>query len=195
MTNATLTMLDLAELQQLALNASAGGDSASALAYLKEAVSRPDASGIAHYLLGAEYAQIKMYDRAIGEMEAAIALDPALSTARLQLGMLWLGANDAARAADVLQALEELAEADPLRQFGTGLRHLIREELADALHCLTAGVRLNTGNPALNRDMQSIMQQIEQLQSGTAAAPTEAPLAAAEDSPHILLSAYTGQRH
>lgn len=195
MTNATLAMLDLAELQQLALNASAGGDSASAIAYLKEAVSRPDASGILHYLLGAEYAQIKMYERAIDEMEAAIALDPALSTARLQLGMLWLGANNAARGAEVLHALEELAGTDPLHQFGAGLRHLVKEELVDALRCLTAGVQLNTANPALNRDMQSIMQQIELMQGGATATPVETPAAPVEDSQHILLSAYTGQRH
>lgn len=196
MTNATLAMLDQAELQQLAINASAGGDSASAIAFLKEAVARVDATGIAHYLLGAEYAQIKMYERAMGEMEAAIALDPALSTARLQLGLLWLGANQPQRAAEVLQALDELAEGDPLRQFGAGLRHLVKEELADALRCLAAGVQLNTANPALNHDMHSIMHQIELAQGGAAAAaPADAPEAPAEDSPHILLSAYTGQRH
>ncbi|MES2347551.1 MAG: hypothetical protein V4641_08265, partial [Pseudomonadota bacterium] len=83
MTPNTLALLDQAELQQLALNASAANDSASAIAYWKEAVSRADATAQARYLLGAEYAQIKMYDRAIGEMEAAVALDPALSIARL----------------------------------------------------------------------------------------------------------------
>lgn len=192
MTNGTLAMLDTAELQQLALNASAGGDSASAIAYLKTAVGRPEATGVMHYLLGAEYAQIKMYDRAIEEMEAAVALDPALSTARLQLGLLWLGANNAGRAAEVLAPLAELAADDPLHQFGAGLRHLIKEELADAARCLAAGVQLNSANPALNHDMQSIMAQIEQLQGGAAAGAQAAP---AEDSPHILLSAYTGQRH
>jgi tetratricopeptide (TPR) repeat protein len=187
-------MLDQAELLQLALNASGAGDSASAIAYLKEAVSRGDASATAHYLLGAEYAQIKMYERAIGEMEAAIALDPNLSIARLQLGMLWLGANNSERAADVLRALEDLSATDPLHQFGAGLQHLIGEQLADALRCLTDGVALNTSNPALNGDMQSIVRQIELAMAGGAA-----PAAAAapeDDSQHVLLSAYTsGPRH
>ena len=204
MTPNTLALLDQAELQQLALNASAANDSASAIAYWKEAVSRADATAQSHYLLGAEYAQIKMYDRAIGEMEAAIALDPALSIARLQLGMLWLGANDAARAADVLRTLDELGSGDPLRQFGAGLRHLIREELPEALRCLGEGVTLNTANPPLNHDMQSVMRQIELVQAGAAtttgataaAAPASAPAeAGADDSQHILLSAYTGLRH
>lgn len=197
MSNGTFAMLDQAELQQLALNASAHNDSASAIAYLKEAVSRADATAAAHYLLGAEYAQIKMYERAIGEMEAGIALDPGLSVARLQLGMLWLGANQPTRAAEVLLPLDELGAADPLNRFGAGLRHLVADDLAAALRCLGEGVALNTANPALNNDMQSIMRQIELTRDGGAApaADPAADPAPDEDSQHILLSAYTGQRH
>lgn len=195
MSNGTFAMLDQAELQQLALNASANNDSASAIAYMKEAVSRADATANAHYLLGAEYAQIKMYERAIGEMEAAIALAPALSVARLQLGMLWLGQNQPARASEVLLPLDELGDADPLSQFGAGLRHLVADDLAAALRCLAEGVALNTVNPALNNDMRSIMRQIESTQAGGDAAAPAPEAAPAEDSQHIMLSAYTGQRH
>ena len=200
MSNGTLAMLDQAELQQLALNASATNDSASALGYLKEAVSRADATATAHYLLGAEYAQIKMYERAIGEMEAGIALDPGLSVARLQLGMLWLGADQPLRASEVLLPLEELGNGDPLSRFGAGLRHLVAEDLNAALRCLGEGVELNSVNPALNNDMRSIMRHIESTLAGgvvpgapAAVEPDAAP--AADDSQHILLSAYTGQRH
>ena len=195
MSNGTFAMLDQAELQQLALNASANNDSASAIAYMKEAVSRADATATAHYLLGAEYAQIKMYERAIGEMEAAVALDPTLSVARLQLGMLWLGANQPARAAEVLLPLEELGGSDPLNRFGAGLRHLVADDLAAAARCLAEGVALNTVNPALNNDMQSILRQIESTQAAGAVAAPPADAAAADDSQHIMLSAYTGQRH
>lgn len=200
MSNGTLAMLDQAELQQLALNASATNDSASALGYLKEAVSRADATATAHYLLGAEYAQIKMYERAIGEMEAAIALDPTLSVARLQLGMLWLGADQPGRASEVLAPLDELARDNPLSRFGAGLRYLVAEDLTAALRSLAEGVDLNASNPALNNDMRSIMRHIElTLAGGAGAAPALAPHAdaavAADDSQHILLSAYTGQRH
>ena len=185
MTNAnTLALLDQAELMQLALNASTGDDSGAAIAYLKETVGRADATAFAHYLLGAEYAQIGLYERAIGQMEAAIAQDPALSVARLQLGMLWLGANQAARALDVLAVLQELGEQDPLRHFGAGLIALTQEDKGAALQALAQGVALNTVNPALNGDMQRIMRQLEE-----GAAPA-AP-AAADDSQHVLLSAYS----
>lgn len=192
MNHNTLAMLDQAELQQLALNASAVNDSASAIAYWKEAVARPDASAQAHYLLGAEYAQIKLYERAIDAMEAAIALDPSLSVARLQLGMLLLGANQAARADEVLAVLVQLDAGNPLHHFGAGLRHLIGERLAPAVESLSQGVALNQVNPPLNHDMQAILRQIEQRQAdGTAAA---AP-AVEDDRQHLLLSAYTGMRH
>lgn len=197
MTIGTLAMLDQEELLQLGLKASAENDSGSAIAYLKEAVSRADGNAVAHYILGAEYAQIKMYQRAIGEMEAAIALDPALSIARLQLGLLWLGADDTARAAEVLGPLAELGAQNALHQFGAGLQHLIDENLPEALRCLAEGVALNTANPALNLDMQGIMRAIEQRQSGAAASP--APLAAAPGDAgqerHVLLSAYTGNEN
>ncbi len=196
MNHNTLAMLDQAELQQLALNASAANESASAIAYWKEAVSRADASAQAHYLLGAEYAQIQMYERAIDEMEAAVALDPSLSVARLQLAMLLLGANQAARADEVLTVLEQLDNGNPLHHFGAGLRHLIAERMAEALHSLGQGVALNHVNPPLNHDMQRIMQQIELGQAGgTAATAPDAPAPAEEEGQHLLLSAYTGMRH
>jgi len=200
MTHPTLSMLDQAELFQLARNASAADDSASAIAYLKEAVSRADATAPAHYLLGAEYAQIGMYERAADEMESALALDPALSIARVQLGLLWLGQNAPDRADAVLAPLDELAAGDALRHIGAGLRHLIKDEFDDATARLEQGMALNTTNAPLNGDMRRIVDEIARVRAGGApanpspAAPgaaAQAP-AAAEDAPHILLSAYTG---
>lgn len=188
MSNAPFALLDQAELQQLALNASTSNDSASAIALLKEAVSRPDATAIAHYLLGAEYAQITMYDRAIGEMEAAIALDPGLAMARLQLGMLLLGADLAQRATEILSPLTDLAENNFIRKFGTGLQHLGAGDLSLALTCLVEGIALNETNPALNNDMRNIVGEIESRQS--AATPQ-----ASEENQHVMLAAYTGLQH
>ncbi len=196
MTHPTLSMLDQDELLQLAKNASGSDDSATAIAYLKEAVSRADATGAAHYLLGAEYAQIGMYERAVNEMESALALDPALATARLQLGLLWIGGGAVERAESVLAPLAELAADDPLRQFGAGLALLIKNQLDDAAARLEQGIALNPGNAALNQDMRKIIDEIARVCSAEAAAPAaaKAPSAApaAEDTQHILLSAYTG---
>ncbi len=191
MSPTTLSLLDQTELLQLSREASGAGDDGMALAYLKEAVSRPDATGVAHYLLGAEYAQIKLYDRAVGEMEAALALDPALSIARLQLGLLWLSSGVADRASDVFGPLAELPENDPLRHFGAGLCALIKDAFDEASARLQSGIALNTVNAPLNGDMQRIVDEIARLR---AAAPLEAAedSVTADDSHHVMLSAYTG---
>lgn len=193
-THPTLSMLDQAELLQLAMNASTAVDSGSAIAYLKEAVARADATGAAHYLLGAEYAQIGMYERAVSEMESALALDPALATARLQLGLLWIGAGAVERAAMVLAPLAELAPDDALRHFGAGLCLLIDNQLDQAVVRIEQGMAHNTSNAPLDQDMRKILNGIAKVRAGAGApAPAAAPAAAADaDTQHVLLSAYTG---
>ena len=190
---ATLAMLDQGELFQLALNASNAGQSATALAYLKEAVGRDDAPAKAHYLLGAEYAQIGMYERAVDLMTSALALDPGLSVTRVQLGLLWLTAADVERAASVLAPLSALPESDPLFHFGAGLCHLINNRGAEAQLRLEQGIALNTANLPLNSDMRHILDEIGRLGSGTPVTCAPAPGAQAnEEGQHVLLSAYTG---
>lgn len=201
MTPTALTLLDQAELLQLATNASAIDDDATAIAYLKEAVSRPDANGIAHYLLGAHYAQIKMYDRAVGAMEDALALDPSLSIARFQLGLLWLTSGVADKAMTVLEPLAELPITDCLRHFGSGLCHLMHDRLDEAEQDLRAGIALNDSNAALNGDMQRVLDEVARLRAEATTAPTErepqaaeeaAPKAEQESGHHVLLSIYGG---
>lgn len=196
MTSSTLSLLDQTELIQLSTEASTTGEAGAAIAYLKEAVSRPDATGAAHYLLGAEYAQIKLYDRAVSEMEAGLALDPTLSIARLQLGLLWLTSGVADRALQVFAPLSELSENDPLRYFGEGLCALIGDKFDDTVRLLQAGMALNETNAPLNGDMQKIIDEITLLRTNAgqdvAVLPVEDPAVGAEDTHHVLLSAYTG---
>lgn len=188
MSHPTISMLDQEELFQLACNASAADDSASAIGYLKEAVSRVDATARAHYLLGAEYAQVRLYQRAVEEMQSALALDPALSIARLQLGLLWLGNGDPERATTVLEPLAGLPEGDALRQFGAGLCFLIRDQIDDAVALIEQGIALNHDNPPLNVDMRQILDELARVRDGEA----RAAVTPDEDAHHVLLSAYTG---
>jgi len=176
-------MLDQAELFQLAMTASAAGDGATTLACLKTAVGRVDATPAAHYLLGAEYAQLKLYDRAIDAMEAALALDPALWTARIQLALLYLADERAERAADTLQPLADQQQEAALQRFGDGLLRLIAGDLDSARAALAEGIARNDANPALNGDMARIVDEIgSRLEE-----------AAAGDA-HLMLSAYAGNR-
>ena len=192
MTAASISLLDQAELIQLALNSSKNSDSGAALSYLKEAVSRTDATATAHFLLGAEYAQIQMYDRAVSEMESAVALDPSLFIARFQLGLLLLSSGDAKRALDILEPLNELGGANPLRHFGLGLIHLMRDEFSDALRCLTLGIELNLENQPLNNDMQKIIAEINKLPANSVKNAEAVSSLDESSTQHIFISAYTG---
>lgn len=196
--NPALSLLDQAELMQFALAAGASGDGATAMGYLKEAATRSDATAPVHYLLGAEYAQCGMYDRAIESMEAALALDPGLDTARIQLALLLLGANAPGNARLVLEPLASLPAAQALGEFGRGLIALIDDQLPAATAHLSAGIGLNTVNPALNADMQRIIEAIAKLPAATEPAPESVPeeetqQPASEDLRHLFLSAYTGK--
>jgi tetratricopeptide (TPR) repeat protein len=197
MTNANLAALNQDELFQTALDAGAGGDGDLAIACLKEAAGRPDATAMAHYLLGAEHAQVGQYDQAIAAMEAALALDPGLHVARLQLGMLYLGGQDAERGVEVLGGLERLGDFHPLRHFASGLSLLTRGEAAAALAALEQGISLNFAYPALSADMRRVVREIVGQGMAEAAQlppePTAVPVAD-ESSQHVLLSAYTSNR-
>lgn len=220
MTTTPLSMLDQAELLQLAITSGQRNDAASALSYLKEAVSRDDAGPNAYLLLGAEYAEIGLYDRAISAMEMALQIDPAMALARLQLGLLVLSSGDAVKAETILQPLATNmatgtlpgaaagADADAgtadaaghaandgeaLVLFARGLIHLIHDEFDAALENLTQGMSGNAGNLALNRNMQKIIDGINQL-------PEEVRKQAAANKDesqmrHVLLSAYTDTVH
>jgi tetratricopeptide (TPR) repeat protein len=191
MNDSAYSSLDQTELVHLAMAAAEADDSAASMAYLKEAVSRIDATGVAHYLLGAEFAQAKLYDRAIDEMEAALALDPALSVVRVQLALLWMGAGGADKARSALLPLLELDSDNYLRLFGEGLLGLADDRLADCARLLREGQARNAVNPPLNGDMQRIIDAIEQTLS---APPQDGADAEADEAGarHVLLSAYTG---
>lgn len=185
----SLAMLDQTELLQLALTSGQRNDASSAIVYLKEAVSRPDASANAHFLLGAEYAEIGLYDRAQACMKTALQLDPNSSITRFQLGLLLVSCGNGVEAEETLRHIH--AASDILTPFAKGLIHLIHNEFDAALTALQQGIALNGNNPGLIKNMQALANAIEQL-------PPEVRAQGQADESHgqhILLSAYTGTIH
>ncbi|NEX61012.1 tetratricopeptide repeat protein [Noviherbaspirillum galbum] len=169
----SLASLDQPELMRLALHAAAIDDHAAALSLLKEAVSRPDATGPVRFLLGSIYAQLNLFDEAIAEMQAALALDPAMGVARFQLGLLLLTSGQCPRALDVLTPLADYGPSHYLTHFGAGLRLLVQNELEDAVRSLAKGISLNKDIAAMNDDMRKIIERIgvsRDLASGADAA-------------------------
>lgn len=163
-----LSHLDSAELLHLALEAAGRDDHGAAISYLKQATDLPAGKTAVSndfaqlvYLLGAEYAQIGMMDRAQENMARAIDLNPDLHTARLQLGLLLLTQAQPRQAVEVLAPLQQLGDAAPFAHFAKGLEHLTRDEVADCRADIERGMQLNSAhprpNPALNDDMRKLL--------------------------------------
>src|SRR5712692_6863521 len=78
--------LDVDELLHLAIHASQQNRHEDTMNYLKQALEVAPENGKVHYLLGAEHAEIGLYDRAVADMEKAVKFDPSLITAHIKLG-------------------------------------------------------------------------------------------------------------
>lgn len=204
----TLQSLSQGELLALALEASRRQDAGHALAYLKEASARADASPQALFMLGSEYAQLGMMDEAKASMARAVQVGPDFAIARFQLGMLHItsGEVDAAKAA--WAPLTLLAADHPqayLAAFHRGMLHLVADEFDAAIASLQSGLTQNQENEALNGDMRRVIDAIEHLpgRSPTApaaaapqpeAAPSAVPTPAADadvEPSHLFINAYT----
>jgi Flp pilus assembly protein TadD len=183
--------LDNDELLHLAIEATQTGRHGEAIQYLKEAMARSDGNAKTLFLLGAEHAQIGLFDRAVEDMTGALKLDPDLVPARFQLGLLHLVRGKPAEAVAVWKGLDSLPDTDPYLHFKRGLESLAQDDFARCKESLSKGLALNLSNAPLNRDMQRILDEVAARQ----APPPDGPPAAGEQSPHVLLSAYTRKPH
>src|SRR5687767_14859614 len=120
------------------------------IAELRQAAFDHPRNGEIRYLLGVELAQQRRYDEAVLELSAAVALNPLLHTARLQLGLLHLTMAQTHHASAVLAPLENLEDDAALKHFKRGLDALVTDDLSAALASLERGMQLNTENAPLN---------------------------------------------
>jgi len=189
MTAPAHSKLDDEELLHLAIEASRSGRHGDAIEYLKEAAAKPESNAKVHFLLGAEHAQIGLFDRAAEGMGAALKLDPGLVPARFQLGLLYLVRGKPGEAASVWKPLDSLPDSDPYLHFKRGLESLARDDFAACKESLTRGLALNRSNVPLNRDMQRILDEVAARETASAGDLSGDP------SEHVLLSAYTRKPH
>jgi len=194
-----LDLLTQSELLALAVEATRRGDSAHSMAYLKSAAERGDASAEALFLLGSEYAQVGLIGDARGCLERAVGLAPDYAIARFQLGLLYLTSGQPEPALETWAPLDRLEASHPqaayLGAFHRGLRHLVKDEFPSAAQHLAQGIELNQDNPALNANMQRMLDEVRGLIARTPAiAEGSAADADADEEPasHLLINAYTG---
>jgi tetratricopeptide (TPR) repeat protein len=187
--------LDADELLHLALEASRQDRHEEAITYLKRALALAPEDARLHYLLGAEHAQIGLYDRAVEEMQQAVKINPALETAHFQLGLLHITSGRVEAAQEAWKPLDKLGAEHPLFLFKTGLLHLAKDEFRECEQHLRRGMAANKLNAALNNDMARVLKEIE----GRTPSPSGTnPSGGATPKPgtpkHVLLSAYRRNR-
>lgn len=154
------------ELLHLAVEATRRGEHGSSISYLKEGVSRfPDDAKLA-YVLGAEFAQIGIYDKAEYEMQRAIIIDPELYTASFQLGLLQMTLGKVEEAKLSWKNIDNLPKEHSLWLFKTGLEHLSSDQYLEARRLLEQGVESNDFSPELNRDMDVILSSMPSNENG-----------------------------
>lgn len=119
-----------------------------------------------HFLRGSILASIGRPIEALPALRQAVELAPDFTIARFQLGFFQLTSGEAANALSTWGPLAMLPEQNYLRMFVAGLTHLIRDEFAEAIAQLRAGIQANDENPPLNRDMQLIVDQTSAIASG-----------------------------
>jgi tetratricopeptide (TPR) repeat protein len=180
-------------LLQEARNASQRGAVDEALRLYGASIAVRHFNPVAHYLLGAEYAELGRTGDAIVHMTKAVEQAPELGAARLQLGLLWLLAGSPQAATAQLGPLRELPADDALRRFGEAIVLLAQSDLDGASRRLRDGLALKCDNAALVDDMARLLQRLQQ--TGAALPPaisgrTAAPVAPSHD---MAISAYTGR--
>jgi tetratricopeptide (TPR) repeat protein len=180
--SASSTTLTVSDLIGLAIGAAARNENEQAIELCKRALEVSPRASQAHYLLGAQYAQIGMFERAMDEIRTALEIQPELHEARFQLGLLLLTEARVPEAIDAWHDLEELPETYSLRQFQQGLRQMAEDRFVEAISSLEAGMAMNRTNAALNADMARV---IEEMRRAGEDPPLPGPAA-----PHILLTAY-----
>jgi len=137
------------------------------LQQIKSAVARDPGNAELRYLLGAELAQQRDYDGAVVEMRTALAIEPKLHFARLQLGLLYLTMARPNESIEIWAPLEQLDDDAALKYFKRGLEALIRDDFAACIDQLQHGIRLNTQNAPLNRDMSMVIERVLETTSGS----------------------------
>lgn len=155
--------LDADELLHLAIADSRKGAHDEAIKRLKYLVSLAPERADAIFMLAAEHAELGMFDRAADGMRQALAIDPKLHTARMQLGLLYFRTGDLVSARDAWSALQlDLPEDSALRLFPQALLALADNQTDTAIALLERALG-DRSNPALAGDIERMLERLHDV--------------------------------
>lgn len=145
-----------------------------------------------HFLRGSVLAGIGRPIEALSSLKHAVALAPDFAIARFQLGFFQLTSGEAVDALATWGPIALLPDGHYLRFFVGGLTHLIRDEFDETVLRLREGIAANDENPALDHDMQLIIDQVTQIGRAAPAGPNGDNATASATS--FLLDQFAGRR-
>ncbi|BBM00365.1 hypothetical protein [Microbulbifer sp. GL-2] len=150
--------LDAEELFHCALEASNLKYHERAIELLKRSISLEDHPA-KRLFLAAEHAEIKLYDRAIEGMQTTISLAPELWIAHFQLGQLYLVTQEISEAKKVWSHLVNSTNSPSyFQEFARGLLAIADGNTEEGIELLRGGIAENSENPALNKDIEKIIE-------------------------------------
>ena len=170
-----MVSFDADEYLHLALHASRTGQPHACMTYLKHALEQWPDHAAALYLLAVQHAEIGLHERAIAGMQAALALQPGLETARFQLGLLLL---DTHRSADARQHFALLAAGSidhGLQAYSKAMLALVDQNPLEAQTQLRAGLSQPPSNAALSQLMQRLLDDLASQTSTVPPQPATTP--------------------
>lgn len=151
--------LDNTEILHLAIRASADGNHEQALSLLKDGTTHYPEDDKLHHMLGAEYAEIGLLERAQASLQTAIELNPDAPTARFQLALAFILDGDDAAAEPQLTWLSDNTDA-PLKCYAQALTALNQQALEQGLILLDEGLEADTADTPLYNDMMKLRAQV-----------------------------------
>ena len=147
-----------------AIMAEAADDTERGVQAVDEALAAyPDDPRLA-FLRGSLLIGLKRFVEAHAALSRAVALAPDFAIARFQLGFFELTSGEADSAIASWAPLKRALPAEHyLAHFVGGLEALIADRNVDCVASLRRGIAANDENPPLNRDMELIVGQCEEL--------------------------------
>lgn len=134
-------------------------DSQAALAKADDLLKVYPRDARLHFLRGSILVGAGKPIEAYSALSRAVDIAPDFAIARFQLGFFQLTSGEANNALATWGPLEQLEDGHYLRLFVEGLRHLIADDFDMAFQLLGRGMKANTENPPLNRDMQLLIDR------------------------------------
>ncbi len=159
-------MFDVEEYFHLALHAGSVGQHHGCMTYLKEILQQQPENAPAIYLLAVQHAELGLFERAVSEMKAALAIEPTIEIARFHLGLLLLlDRNRRTEAKESFAALSGSSDS-ALRTFSAAMIALADGHSRVARELLALGLSQESANRALSSLMRHVLDGL---------LPTEAP--------------------